>query len=160
MNATAPVDDVAPGDAVAIRAILAQLQHCWGSLNFSGIRRLWDQGRSPIYLAEEAEEPHTSWAELDAYWQSTTESIERLQMRIEALQLRALSPDLISAVYKMHWDGVVRGMPRPVGGDNRVVATLRRTAGGWRFAQYVEAPLAAIVYLRKLYERAADQGFR
>ena len=159
MNAAAHIDDVAPGDAVAIRDILAQLQQCWGSLNFSGVRGLWDQGRSPIYLAEEADEPHTSWAELDAYWLTTTQSIERLQMRIEALQLHALSPDLISAVYKMHWDGVVRGMPRPVGGDNRVVATLRRGADGWRFVQYVEAPLAPIVYMRKLYELAVDPGF-
>ena len=159
MNNASNIDAVSSSDAVAIHALLADLQQCWRNLNFAGIRALWDQSRAPIYLAEEAEQVHTTWAELEAYWQATTQSIERLQMRIEALQLIALSPELISAVYKMHWNGVVRGMPRPVGGDNRVVATLRRTAAGWRFVQYVEAPLAPIVYMRKLYELAADPGF-
>jgi hypothetical protein len=59
----------------------------------------------------------------------------RMGMRItDTPQLRPIGPDLVSAIYAMHWDAVIRGDPQPLGGDNRVCATFRRTAAGWRFA--------------------------
>ena len=81
-------------------------------------------------------------------------------MRITELQgVRTLSPDIVSVVYAMHWDARVRGAATPLGGDNRVCATLRRTSAGWRFIQYVESPLAPIVYMKRLYEQSVTPGF-
>jgi hypothetical protein len=41
---------------------------------------------------------------------------------------------------------------------DRVCARLRRTAAGWRFAQYVESPLAPIACMRLHHERATTPG--
>ena len=143
-----------------IIALLAQLERAWCALDFAAVRALWDTERDPIYYAEEADGPLLRWPQLEEYWRITGSAIEHMGMRIVGEpQLRELSPGLVSVMYEMHWDAALRGQQRPIGGDNRVCATLRRKREGWRFAQYVEAPLAPITYVRRLYERSVTPGF-
>jgi hypothetical protein len=144
-----------------IREALRELEAAWCAFDFERVRALWDGSRPPIYLAEEAE-PALSWDALEAYWRATRESIVRVAMRIDAdrLVLRELAPGLVTALYPMHWDAQMKHEAEPIGGEVRVCATLRLTPAGWRFAQYVEAPLAPIVYMRRLYRLAADPEFR
>ncbi|NDE00394.1 MAG: hypothetical protein EBZ91_01255 [Gammaproteobacteria bacterium] len=147
-------------DLAAIRQVLAELENAWRELDFAALRGLWDETRPPVYFAEEAPEPLLEWSALQNYWDLTRASIEAMGMRITAVHgLRQLAPDIVSVVYAMHWDARVRGAPTPLGGDNRVCATLRRTNTGWRFIQYVESPLAPIVYMKRLYEQSVTPGF-
>jgi hypothetical protein len=144
----------------AILSLLARLEQAWQQLDFAAIRRLWDTSQPPIYQAEEALAPSLDWEHLQAYWDLTGRAIERMGMRITSpVTLHALGPDLVTAVYEMHWDALLRSESHAVGGDNRVYATFRRTRDGWRFAQYVESPLAPIVYMRRLYENSVSAGF-
>jgi hypothetical protein len=138
----------------------ASLERAWCRLDFVAVRALWDTTADPIYFAEESAGAKLSWADLDAYWSLTARAIDRMGMRIVGEpELRQIAPGMVSAIYEMHWDALVRGEQRAIGGDNRVCATLRRTAAGWKFAQYVEAPLAPITYLRRLYEQSVTPGF-
>ena len=147
-------------DLASIRRVLADLELAWRTLDFVALRSLWDDSREPVYFAEEAPEPLLDWAALAAYWDLTRSSIEAMGMRITSVHgVRELAPDLVSVVYSMHWDARVRGAATPVGGDNRVCATFRRTGEGWRFVQYVESPLAPIVYMKRLYEQSVTPGF-
>ena len=147
-------------DRFEILKLLSELEQAWRALDFARIRTLWDASVDPIYFAEEAPEPLLDWPQLQGYWDFTGKAIEKMGMQIlDEPKLRALAPDLVSAVYRMHWDAMIRGDAHPVGGDNRVCATFRRTPAGWRFAQYVESPLAPIAYMRLLYERATTPGF-
>jgi len=147
-------------DRLEILKLLSELEQAWRALDFARVRTLWDNSAEPIYFAEEAPQPLLDWKQLQDYWDFTGTLIEKMGMQIlDEPQLRALAPDLVSAVYRMHWDAVIRGDARPMGGDNRVCATFRRTGKGWRFAQYVESPLAPIAYMRLLYERATTPGF-
>lgn len=147
-------------DRSEILRLLAELEQAWRLLDFTRIRALWDTAVDPIYFAEEAPRPHLDWQQLQDYWDLTARLIEKMGMQIlDEPQLRELAPDLVTAVYNMHWDAVIRGDAQPMGGDNRVCATFRRTSAGWRFAQYVESPLAPIAYMRLLYERATTPGF-
>ena len=147
-------------DFAAIRHVLADLERAWRTLDFAALRGLWDDSCEPVYFAEEAPEPLLDWAALQSYWDVTRASIESMGMRITAVHgARELAPTLVSVVYAMHWDARVRGAATPVGGDNRVCATLRRTPTGWRFVQYVESPLAPIVYMKRLYEQSVTPGF-
>lgn len=147
-------------DHASIRRVLADLELAWRTLDFVTLRSLWDESREPVYFAEEAPEPLLDWAALQAYWNLTRASIEAMGMRITSVHgVRELAPDLVSVVYSMHWDARVRGAATPLGGDNRVCATLRRTSEGWRFVQYVESPLAPIVYMKRLYEQSVTPGF-
>ncbi len=143
-----------------IEALLAQLIERWNGMRLPDIRELWDSDEQrPFYLPEEAEAPLTSWEDIQAYWQHTSDSISRLSMRIWDLHVKPIGPDLAVALYRMHWNADVAGFPKPLGGDNRVTAIFRHTDAGWRFCHYVEAPLAPITYMRQLYELNVDASF-
>jgi len=147
-------------ELAAIRHLLADLESAWRTLDFVALRALWDETREPVYFAEEAPEPLLDWSALQSYWDLTRASIEAMGMRITAvLGTRELAPGFVSVVYTMHWDARRRGSTTPLGGDNRVCATLHRTSTGWRFVQYVESPLAPIVYMKRLYEQSVTPGF-
>jgi hypothetical protein len=62
---------------------------------------------------------------------------------------------LVLATWRMEWRVHIHGCDKPTGGETRVAALLRHTQSGLRFAAYVEAPLAPILYLRRLYEERA-----
>jgi hypothetical protein len=143
-----------------IAATLQDLQRAWNALDFALLRGLWDPSREPIYFAEEAPQPRLDWQSLQAYWDLTARTIARMGMRFTSdVEMRELAPGLVSVVYAMHWDALVVGQSKAIGGENRVCATLRRTKAGWKFVQYVEAPLAPITYVKWLYERSATPGF-
>ena len=42
-----------------------------------------------------------------------------------------------------------------MGGDNHVVACLRRVAGAWKLTSWVEAPDAPLLYMADLYMKNA-----
>ena len=138
-----------------IEALLEQLSGFWNRSELSGIRTT-----EPCYLPEESAEPLIGWEQIEGYWSQTLTIISKLSMRIWDLRLKRLSDDLVVALYQMHWNARVSGYPEPVGGDNRVTAIFRHTSEGWRFCHYVEAPLAPILYMRKLYEDSVDEDFR
>jgi len=144
-----------------IQQVLDRLIACWGDMRLPDIKGLWDaHEEKPYYVPEEVEEALTSWPDIEKYWQHTMATISRLSMRIWAVEVKPLGPDLAVAVYKMHWNADVAGFPKPLGGDNRVTAIFRNTSDGWRFCHYVEAPLAAITYMRQLYELNVDESFK
>jgi hypothetical protein len=147
-------------DRAEILHLLSELERSWCRLDFDHLRSLWDPECEPVYVAEEHPRVQLSWPQLQEYFDLTARAIGRMSMRIEGEPaLRELAPGLVSAAYAMHWDAEVRGETRPMGGDNRVVDTFRRTPAGWRFVQHVEAPLAPISYVRELYARSVTPGF-
>ncbi len=146
-------------DEAAIHDVLERKVAAWNRRDFTALRALWDTESDPVYVPEEALEPCVNWAALDAYWAETARASRAIHISIRDVIVRPLAPELAAVLYSMHWDFHAVGAARPVGGDLRVYAVLRRVASGWRFAQYIEAPLAAIVYLRTLYERQVTGGF-
>jgi hypothetical protein len=143
-----------------IETVLEQLTQRWNRMDFSAIRELWDPEESePYYLPEESQQLLASWDAIEAYWANTKATISRLSMRIWDVQAKLLAPDLAVAVYRMHWNGEVTGYPAPLGGDNRVTAIFRRSGETWRFCHYIEAPLAPLLYLKRLYELDVDRDF-
>ncbi len=146
-------------DERAIDSLLTAAEHAWGKSDFAALKQLWDPSAEPWYLAEEARKPCFSWQNLDGYWAATRAASRAISIRIADVTYRRLAADLISSFYHMHWNFQTPDTQAPVGGDVRVYALFRRTAAGWRFAQYIEAPLAPIVYMRTLYEQQVDPGF-
>lgn len=146
-------------DHEAITAAVRTLEQCWATLDFRGIRALWDDSQPPLYLAEEAARPWFSWDELEKYWADTTRLAKRNRVTVRELRLHDLGPQLKSACYEMHWD-IELPDGKCIGGDNRVCVTFRKIHGGWKIVQYIESPLAPILYMRKLYEQNVTPGFR
>ncbi len=129
-------------------------------MELASIENLWDPAcDEPIYVPEESTEPLLDWAAIRSYWLDTTQSIERLHMRTWDLTVRPVGEEFVSALYQMHWDARMQSTGTSIGGRNRVSAILRRTPEGPRFLHYVEAPLAPMLYMQWLYERAVDYDF-
>ncbi len=145
----------------AIAAVLRQLQQNWNRMDLKAMAGIWDTSDlQPFYLPEEVDQPLRDWDAIHAYWDKTMQMIPRLKMRIWDLEAVLVSEDLAWVSYQFHWDAIAKGYDKPVGADNRAVALFRRLPEGWRICRYVEAPLAPILYMRKLYENSVDEDFR
>lgn len=146
-------DSIDAATRAALEELLRGVERCWNALALADLEAVWDLSSPPLYLPEEADRLLLTWDDVRAYFRVTLDSIERMHLEIGAPQFVPLAPDLVSGFWEFHWDARIRGRTAPVGADNRAFAVFRRTPAGWKFAQYVEAPLAPIVYVRKLYER-------
>lgn len=141
-----------------IDIVIKQYCHYWSCLDFAALRGLWDPLQDePVYLAEEIPSALLDWEAIDSYWRATAEATRVIRVETANLVVRELGPDLVSALYDMRWIGEFAGYRRAIGGDLRVTALLRRRDDGWKFIQYVESPLAPIVYLKRCYERFASE---
>ena len=48
----------------------------------------------------------------------------------------------------------------PMGERLRANAILRKTAEGWKFIYYAEAPKSTLAYVQQMYESQATDGFK
>jgi hypothetical protein len=158
-EAPPPTPFVDAATHAAVAELLATVESRWRTLDLAALESLWDTSRAPLYIAEEAGEVHTSFEAIRGYWAFTRSIIEKMDLRLGRPDLVPLGADLLTAVYPLHWECLIKGQKAPVGGDNRACAVLRRIGGSWRFTQYIEAPLAPIVYMRQLYEQTVRPGF-
>jgi len=143
--------------AQEIEETVEKYRDCWARLDFVGMRSLWDPDEAdPLYLPEELGQALVGWEPIEQYWSATREATSTIRLETWNLHARTLGPGLAAAVYEMRWIGDFAGYSRPIGGDTRVAAIFRRRDGAWRFIQYVEAPLAPIVYFRRSYEWFAE----
>lgn len=143
----------------AVKALLKTVETHWRSLELDRLEALWDKSGAPLYIAEEASAIHTSFEAIRQYWDFTRSTIVKMGLELGPPDIVPLAPDLVTAVYTLHWECLMKGQKAPVGGDNRACAVLRRVEGKWLFTQYIEAPLAPIVYMRQLYERSVGASF-
>jgi hypothetical protein len=136
------------------------VREAWGRGDFAAVEACWDADDPlPMYQAEEEESVHLGWPALRDYWQRTAQANERIRVVYSNLVAKPLGADQYLVAFDMHFDLKMRSRPKAIGGDNRTFAIVRLGAGGWRFAAWIEAPLAPILYMRRLYERAATVGF-
>lgn len=130
----------------------------WNVYDVARMRALWDEEEPDvIYVAEECE-PHHGWPAILAYWGVDRSKAERLLTWRELTVVRA-GADVAIAFFHCNWSTYLPGnrlYPKPFGGPVRISMVLRRKAEGWRSIEYVEAPLASLIQLRKAHEDAVD----
>jgi len=147
-----------------VTAVIEALEAAWKAHDFVAVKALWDtDDPKPIYIAEEAEKPFTSWAEIDRYWTHTAGVLVRVSHRTSNRLIKAASPDIAIVLYDMHWNAEVApgGLfgGEMMAGDNRVSIMLRRKPEGWRIFHYVEAPVAGMVQMRQAMRALVDPDF-
>lgn len=139
-----------------IEAFLNDYIAAWNAYDVPRLRSLWDPDEeSPIYVAEELD-PLFGWSALEKYWAVDRGASERF-IKYWDLKAKEVVPGIAIAFYQMSWNVYFRNVrlyPRPIGGQVRVSAHLRRTPAGWRLFHYVEAPLATMIHVRRSLEAA------
>jgi hypothetical protein len=135
-----------------IEAFFTAYQAAWNEGRMDALETFWDGADpAPLYQAEEEAQPATTWPAVRDYWRRTGAMNERIIVRYANFRLKTVTKDEVMVLFDMRWDLKLKTLPRPIGGENRTVASLRRTPQGWRMHAWVEAPLAPITYVRKLY---------
>ena len=137
-----------------IDALFAAYAEAWKTSAPEQLKPFWDSGAQPLYLAEEIEATLGDWEAVERYWAGNAGAHADVALIFSNGVIRDLGHGLVIAAYHMDWRIAFRDKPA-MAGDNRVAAVLRNTDAGWKLAAWIEAPLAAITYMRKLYESRA-----
>ena len=152
-----------PGTVTAdIEALLHRTAEIWNSQDTAALRDLWDRDDpEPCYLAGEQDNWFVGWEALNRYLAPTGRKVtEAIRVKFYDIRVRLLAPDLAFAAYWMRTDMKVIFSPKPFGSDNRVSATFRRTADGWRYLTYMEGFQAPTIYLQKLFEKDVAPDYK
>lgn len=123
---------------------------------------LWDvDDGGAVLKPEEVDAPLFGWAAIDAYWGGYKDIMSSLDAKPRGIRVTQVDADLVVATYVVTWIAALNGpsYPKPISGDVRVAACLRRKPDGWRIFHYVEAPVGPFVQMRQAYERAFDDLF-
>jgi len=137
-----------------IAEILDDLERVKENREYEDLPSFWDQSdEAPFYIAEEITDVMTDWPTVEAYWQGTKASSGWIDVEYDLITQKCLGPKDMLILFDLRWDMSVDGFDNPIGGSNRVVAGLRLVEQDWKFHTWVEAPLAALIYMEQLYEK-------
>ena len=140
-------------------AVMDAVKADWNSANYDGLKRHWDQNDpAPLYIAEESDVVMTSWDDIEKYWSGTDAWNEWIVIDYYNYHVKHVDARNAIITFDLRFDVKLNDRPKPIGGDNRGVVSLRKIDGQWKIYAWVEAPLAAITYMRKLYELNVRDG--
>lgn len=145
-------------DIAAIKAVVHETAERWNSQDFRTVLELWDQDEEvPFYLAEEQDGWFIGWEPLRGYLSPPMPSpaVEGLREEMRDISVKLIADDLAIAAWYMHFEMKLRGRP-PIGEEVRVSAVFRKKPEGWRYIYWAESPMAALVYIEKLFQRDVD----
>ncbi len=143
-----------------VKETLAALCECWNRMDQPAIQELWDpEEAEPYFLPQEIKEPIIGWDKLAAYYANAKTRLDRCSMRVWDVNAKLAGPDLVVALYQMHWNGQIKGFDHLFGIDSRVTALFRKRDERWLICHYVEAPAAPMLHLQKYYASNVDQDF-
>lgn len=145
-------DNMTPFET-AIISIMSHVASDWNANNYGGLKAYWDQtDPSPIYLAEEADQIMTSWSQVENYWSASEKWIDWIHVEYSNYHVKRVDKSNAMVAFDLRFDLKLNDRPRRIGGDNRAVVSLRKVDGDWKIHSWVEAPMSAMSYVRKLYE--------
>ena len=134
-------------------AVMDAVKADWNAANYDGLKLHWDQrDEAPLYIAEESDIVMTNWAAIEKYWSGTDAWNEWIVIDYYNYHVKRVDETNAIITFDLRFDVKLNDRPKPIGGDNRGVVSLRKIDGSWKIYSWVEAPLAAITYMRKLYE--------
>ena len=142
-----------------ILSIMDAVKDDWNTGRYDDFSKHWDENDSqPIYIAEESDMVMTTWPQIKKYWAGTEAWNEWIIVDYYNYNVKSVDETHAMVTFDLRFDVKLNDRPKPIGGDNRAVVSLRKIDGEWKIYAWVEAPLAAITYMRKLYELNVRNG--
>ena len=151
-----------------IEQFFASYAAAWGENDSALIAMHWDTADpEPFYKAEEIPNYFHRFDDIKNYWRNNERAHEKIQLKFTNTATKELGHDQAIAFVHMRWDikfappsaaegPAAQHAGKAMGGENHVLAMLRRTTAGLRLIGWSETPDAPISYMRRLYEWAAD----
>lgn len=142
-------------------AVMDAVKSDWNAGNYDKLKSHWDiSDTAPIYIAEESDVVMTSWPQIEDYWIGTDKWNEWIVIDYYNYHVKRVDASNAIVTFDLRFDVKLNDRPNAIGGDNRGVVSLRKVDETWKIYSWVEAPLAAITYMRKLYELNARDDLK
>lgn len=161
-NPTGPLPVTSPEVRTEVEAVIHKMSAMFTDLKgpqpIELFDRTWD---SPQYLAEEQPDWMIGFEKLDWYFNTPSRkaSVQAMDMNPSNIRVRSLAQDLALATWDIYAEMKFRWSP-PLGEKLRANAILRKTAEGWKFIYYAEAPKSTMAYMQDMYENMARPEFK
>ena len=137
----------------SVLLVLENVAEDWNNGNYDGLKDHWDvSDPHPYYLAEESTVIMTNWSDVEGYWKASQEWIEWIVVDYSNFAVKRVDEQNAMVAFDLRFDLKLKDRKNPIGGDNRAVVSFRHVDGTWKIHSWVEAPLSAITYVRRLYE--------
>jgi hypothetical protein len=155
-----PLSD--PSVQTEVEAVIRQMSAMYTDLKGPQPIELFDRSEpAPQYLGEEQADWMIGWDKLEWYFNTPQRfaAVQAMDMNPSNIRVRSLTPDLALATWDIFAEMKFRWSP-PMGEKLRANAILRKTADGWRFIYYAEAPKSTLSYVQDMYENMATPEFK
>lgn len=151
-----------PSVQTEVEAVVRQMSAMYTDLKGPQPIELFDRSEpAPQYLAEEQPDWMIGWEKLEWYFNTPQRkaAVQAMDMNPSNIRVRSLTPDLALATWDIFAEMKFRWSP-VMGEKLRANAILRKTAEGWRFIYYAEAPKSTLAYVQDMYENMATPEFK
>jgi len=142
-----------------ITAILTDYVDRWNEYDADGMVSYWDQeDDNLIYVAEELDALR-GWKALEGYFRGSDPETTAHLITFRDVTARLIAPDVIQAFWHMNWNvffTTERLYQKPIGGEVRATALLRKKGDDWKFFHWIESPLASLIQLKRAHEANVD----
>ncbi|MDJ0927747.1 MAG: nuclear transport factor 2 family protein [Gammaproteobacteria bacterium] len=148
--------------AEAIEAMILEWGRNWSTSNWAAIYDTWDPDEeAPYYLGEERERWLIGREGLESYF-NPPKILRTIMggviMTPYRLRVRLVADDIAIVIWENKLAMDIKGRP-PISDNFRANAVMRKTADGWRFIHYAEAPMAPLTYLEHLYRKSVPADY-
>jgi hypothetical protein len=147
-------------------------QSAWLANSASQIESFWDTSEpNTFYKAEEIPHIMTNWDDLRGYWKHNEGFNSSSELSFSNIVSKPMGEDRILAGVRMRWDigfaddarnidgSTFAWAGKAMGGENHVMACLKKVGNAWKLTAWVEAPDAPILYMADLYMKNVRPGF-
>jgi hypothetical protein len=144
-----------------IAAALDAYARNFATLDAGKLAAHWDErDPAPVYIAEEVDQVFADWPAIKAYWAGNAAYIAKIEVELSDYVIKPLHDDEALVAASMRWTLAPKSASqKPMSGENRLIALMRKVDSEWRLAAWVEAPLAPLAYMRRELERAVRPDF-
>jgi hypothetical protein len=147
-------------------------QSAWLANSASQIESFWDTSEpNAFYKAEEIPHIMTNWDDLRGYWKHNEDFNKSNELSFSNIVSKPMGEDRILVGTHMRWDidfaddarnidgSAFAWAGKAMGGENHVMACLKKAGKDWKLTAWVEAPDAPILYMADLYMKNVRPGF-
>ncbi len=145
-----------------IEALINDMGARWAANTWTTIPNdFWDPKEPmPMYLAEEQPGWLVGWDQVREYFNPKKAGfMQAANYEASNVHVRLIANDLAVATWNIYWQMKLRPT-EAIGEKLRATGIFRKTAAGWKFIHYAEAPKSPSVYIQELYNERTSPEFR
>ncbi len=126
-------------DIKQVESVIQEWRTAFSGTDVPRLEALWDQSYSKLlYIPEENDDPLSSWAAIDEYYNALSGMVGRLDIAIDNLTVD-VGGEMAFAYLTFRAEADVPSMSRTLHANGRNTFVLRKTGGEWKIVHFHES---------------------